>query len=28
MQKARYAGCQGGHFGLAFPEYAHFTSPI
>ncbi len=28
MQKARYAPANLGHFGLAFPSYTHFTSPI
>lgn len=28
MQKARYSTENIGHYGLAFPYYAHFTSPI
>jgi ribonuclease R len=28
MQRARYAAQNTGHFGLAFPHYTHFTSPI
>lgn len=28
MQKARYATENVGHYGLAFPYYSHFTSPI
>ena len=28
MQLAIYSEKNGGHFGLAFPAYAHFTSPI
>lgn len=28
MEKARYADRELGHFGLALPEYSHFTSPI
>ncbi len=28
MRQARYAPNNTGHFGLAAPEYAHFTSPI
>jgi ribonuclease R len=28
LQKARYAGRHHGHFGLAFSQYTHFTSPI
>lgn len=28
MAKARYAAETGQHFGLAFPYYTHFTSPI
>lgn len=28
MAKAIYATKNGGHFGLAFPHYTHFTSPI
>jgi ribonuclease R len=28
MQKARYATENVGHFGLAFADYTHFTSPI
>lgn len=28
MQKARYSTENIGHYGLAFPFYAHFTSPI
>ncbi|MGF1636287.1 MAG: ribonuclease R [Cyclobacteriaceae bacterium] len=28
MAKAKYTTSEGGHFGLAFPHYTHFTSPI
>ena len=28
MSKAVYSTKNGGHFGLAFPSYTHFTSPI
>lgn len=28
MEKARYLDREIGHFGLALPEYSHFTSPI
>jgi len=28
LQKARYDGRHKGHFGLAFSQYTHFTSPI
>ena len=28
MMKAKYSVHNGGHFGLAFPYYTHFTSPI
>lgn len=28
MAKARYTTTEKGHFGLAFPHYTHFTSPI
>ena len=28
LQKARYEARHGGHFGLAFSHYTHFTSPI
>lgn len=28
MQKARYSTYNVGHYGLAFPYYTHFTSPI
>lgn len=28
MEKARYMDREIGHFGLALPEYSHFTSPI
>ncbi|MFQ6614107.1 MAG: ribonuclease R [Fidelibacterota bacterium] len=28
MAKARYSTARIGHFGLAFPTYCHFTSPI
>lgn len=28
MAKAKYTTQQTGHFGLAFPHYTHFTSPI
>jgi len=28
MAKAKYSVKQKGHFGLAFPHYTHFTSPI
>ena len=28
MQQAIYSGANGGHFGLAYPAYTHFTSPI
>lgn len=28
MAKAKYSTEQKGHFGLAFPHYSHFTSPI
>ena len=28
MAKAAYSASNRGHFGLAFPAYAHFTSPI
>ncbi len=28
MQQAVYTGANAGHFGLAYPAYTHFTSPI
>jgi ribonuclease R len=28
MQQAIYTGINSGHFGLAYPAYTHFTSPI
>ena len=28
MAKAKYSTTEKGHFGLAFPHYTHFTSPI
>jgi ribonuclease R len=28
MQQAIYTGMNSGHFGLAYPAYTHFTSPI
>jgi len=28
MQQAIYTGANAGHFGLAYPAYTHFTSPI
>jgi ribonuclease R len=28
MQQAIYTGSNSGHFGLAYPAYTHFTSPI
>ena len=28
MQQALYTAANAGHFGLAYPAYAHFTSPI
>ncbi|WPZ11387.1 ribonuclease R [Roseivirga spongicola] len=28
MAKAKYTTAEKGHFGLAFPHYTHFTSPI
>ncbi|MEQ8415056.1 MAG: ribonuclease R [Imperialibacter sp.] len=28
MAKAKYTTAANGHFGLAFPHYSHFTSPI
>ncbi|MFA0962433.1 ribonuclease R [Roseivirga sp. BDSF3-8] len=28
MAKAKYSTAEEGHFGLAFPHYTHFTSPI
>ncbi len=28
MQQAVYTGTNNGHFGLAYPAYTHFTSPI
>ena len=28
MQQAVYTGANSGHFGLAYPAYTHFTSPI
>jgi ribonuclease R len=28
MQQAIYTGINAGHFGLAYPAYTHFTSPI
>ncbi len=28
MEKARYSHKEVGHFGLALPDYSHFTSPI
>lgn len=28
MAKAEYSPANIGHFGLGFPHYAHFTSPI
>ncbi len=28
MQQAIYTGSNAGHFGLAYPAYTHFTSPI
>ncbi|MDN3543887.1 MAG: ribonuclease R [Roseateles asaccharophilus] len=28
MQQAIYTGANSGHFGLAYPAYTHFTSPI
>jgi ribonuclease R len=28
MQQAIYTGTNSGHFGLAYPAYTHFTSPI
>lgn len=28
MEKARYSDREVGHFGLALPDYSHYTSPI
>ena len=28
QQQARYIADNSGHFGLAYDDYAHFTSPI